>query len=159
MLQISFLGVSRSISNIFCFWSRFCHLTSGVHSDLFPEMSLDDLIPTIDSDAEDDIEQPLKQSATKQKYKPAKAGKATISVEDKPEDKDTLNPEFTFDVTGDIYADVLDGPDGFNDLIQGSKSVSTHVLFYKYKAHMNEGAYLCRRHYCTEKAEQYIQKT
>ncbi|EJD03915.1 DEAD-domain-containing protein [Fomitiporia mediterranea MF3/22] len=60
-------------------------------------MALDDLIMTIDSDAEDTVEEPRKPA------------------------KDTLNPEFTFDVTGDVYDEVLNGQDGLGDLVKGSK--------------------------------------
>ncbi|KAH8120370.1 P-loop containing nucleoside triphosphate hydrolase protein [Phellopilus nigrolimitatus] len=62
-------------------------------------MALDDFIMTIDSDAEDGVEVLRKHQ----------------------NEKDTLNPEFTFDVTGDVYDEVLNGRDALGDLVKGSK--------------------------------------
>ena len=85
-------------------------------------MALDDLVMTIDSDAEDAPE--VQRKPSKANGKPKLSNKAKVVDEGAPDEKDTLNPEFTFDLTGDIYDDVLSGQDGFGDLIKGSKKVS-----------------------------------
>ena len=90
-------------------------------------MPFDDLITTIDSDAEDVVEKPSKQTSSKRKGKSTEATKVVVADEGGLDEKDTLNPDFTFDVTGDIYADVLNGVNGLEDLVKGSKSVSVHA--------------------------------
>ncbi|PAV22425.1 DEAD-domain-containing [Pyrrhoderma noxium] len=79
-------------------------------------MAFDDLIMTIDSDAEDvEVEAP-------KDVKPKKSKTSSKTTEELGTDeKDTLNPEFTFDLTGDVYEDVLNGKDSIGDLIKGSK--------------------------------------
>ncbi|KAI5124654.1 hypothetical protein M0805_004262 [Coniferiporia weirii] len=86
-------------------------------------MALDDLIMTIDSDAEEARDEPPKESRVKGKTRDAtKAGaKAQTVDEGMLDDKDTLDPEFTFDLTGDVYDDVLNGKDALADLVKGSK--------------------------------------
>lgn len=90
-------------------------------------MAPDDLIMTIDSDAEDIVEEQPKSS--KSKGKPKVTGKTSVNkihvVDEGPaDDKDALNPEFTFDFTGDVYDEVLNGKDALGDLVKGSKRVS-----------------------------------
>ncbi|KAL5495218.1 DRS1 [Sanghuangporus weigelae] len=82
-------------------------------------MALDDLIMTIDSDAEEVTREPQKPTKAKSK---AKESYKTVVVDDGvPDEKDTLNPEFAFDLTGDVYDEVLNGDDGLGDLVKGSK--------------------------------------
>lgn len=71
----------------------------------------DDFVMTIDSDAEDlPPPPPIKQAKGKQKV---------------VDDDAQLNPNFTFDVSGDPYSDLLDGPDTVKDLVKsGTKPVS-----------------------------------
>ena len=90
-------------------------------------MPFDDLITTIDSDAEDVVEKPPKKDSGKQKGKGTEATKVAIVDEGGIDEKDTLNPDFSFDVTGDIYSDVLNGVNALGDLVEGSKSVSVRV--------------------------------
>lgn len=84
--------------------------------DLFflPNLAMavqDDFVMTIDSDAEDlPPPPPIKQAKGKQKV---------------VDDDAQLNPNFTFDVSGDPYSDLLDGPDTVKDLVKsGTKPVS-----------------------------------
>lgn len=79
-------------------------------------MALDDLIMTIDSDEEDNVaeEPPIPTSRAGKKGK----AKADVPVEE------TLNPDFTFDITGDVYDEVLGADRGVADLVKGSKRVS-----------------------------------
>ena len=85
-------------------------------------MPLDDLVLTIDSEDEESLVG-QKLPATKTR----KAGsKSKVSREPEVgglEDRDTLNPEFTFDAGGDIYDEILDGKDALGDLVKGSKRV------------------------------------
>lgn len=88
-------------------------------------MAFDDLIMTIDSDAEDvEVEAP-------KDVKPKKSKTSSKTTEELGTDeKDTLNPEFTFDLTGDVYEDVLNGKDSIGDLIKGSKRVC--IMLYTF---------------------------
>ena len=88
-------------------------------------MTFDDLIMTIDSDAEDvEVEAP-------KDVKPKKSKTSSKATEELGTDeKDTLNPEFTFNLTGDVYEDVLNGKDSIGDLIKGSKRVC--IMLYTF---------------------------
>ncbi|CAL1695875.1 unnamed protein product [Somion occarium] len=69
----------------------------------------DEFVMTIDSDAEDVPPPPP----------PSKKAKGKQPLVD---DEAQLNSDFTFDVTGDPYDDILDGPDSVKDLVKkGSK--------------------------------------
>ena len=95
-------------------------------------MAFDDLIMTIDSDAEDIVEEAPKTSKSKVKAKDTKKAavpKVKIVDEGAADDRDTLNPDFTFDVTGDVYDEVLNGRDALGDLVKGSKRVSPFLCF------------------------------
>ncbi|KAL5534195.1 DRS1 [Sanghuangporus baumii] len=82
-------------------------------------MALDDLVMTIDSDVEEVTREPQKSAKAKGE---AKESNKTVVVDDgAPDEKDTLNPEFAFDLTGDVYDEVLNGDDGLGDLVKGSK--------------------------------------
>ena len=74
----------------------------------------DDFVMTLDSDTEDlPPPPPTKQAKGKQK-----------AVDDDAQ----LNPNFTFDISGDPYGDLLDGPDAVEDLVKsGSKPVSSSL--------------------------------
>lgn len=74
----------------------------------------DDFVMTLDSDTEDlPPPPPTKQAKGKQK-----------AVDDDAQ----LNPNFTFDISGDPYGDLLDGPDAVKDLVKsGSKPVSSSL--------------------------------
>lgn len=89
-------------------------------------MALDDLITTIDSDAEDvQVEAAPKQLRASKANGAAKrkGAKAAVVDEGPADDKDALNPDFLFDLTGDTYDDVLRGQIGLADLVKGSKNV------------------------------------
>lgn len=95
-------------------------------------MVYDDLIMTIDSDAEDVVELAPKPSKAKGKTKDTKKSAAVPSkvkiVDEGPTDeKDALNPEFTFDVMGDVYDEVLNGKDALGDLVKGSERVRATI--------------------------------
>ena len=85
-------------------------------------MALDDLILTIESDAED--VSPEAKNSAKQKTRVIEPSRIPVVDDGVPDEKDALNPEFTFDLTGDIYDDVLNGADNLGDLVKGSKRVS-----------------------------------
>ncbi|OCH96178.1 DEAD-domain-containing protein [Obba rivulosa] len=92
-------------------------------------MANDGFVMTIDSDGE---EAPL------QSTKPSKPKKA-VETEDAQ-----LNPEFTFDLSGDPYADLLGGPMDLQDLVKkGSKpkpiSVDDIIARRKLKAQSHTG--------------------
>ena len=88
-------------------------------------MALDDLILTIDSDAED-IE--VDESAPGPSRPASKKSKSKATKDSTTDEKDALNPEFTFDVTGDVYDEVLDKNNVLSDLVKGSKRVRLHVI-------------------------------
>lgn len=74
-------------------------------------MAVDDFIMTIDSDEEDDIILP-----------PSKVSKSAKSQKADPEDAQ-LNADFTFDLAGDPYAEILGGSN-LHDLVKkGSRPV------------------------------------
>lgn len=88
-------------------------------------MAPNDFIMTIDSDAEDSAPD------GKAKSKIAQTEMKVRVVEESATEKDTLNPEFHFDLAGDIYAEVLNGNDALGDLVKGSKRVcSTLIKIY-----------------------------
>lgn len=115
-------------------------------------MPFDDLITTIDSDDDVIAEKPPKQAASKRRG--AESSK-TAALDEGLDDKDTLNPDFTFDVTGDIYADILNGANGLDDLVKGSKVVSVVVYSTdRTKCLLEyEGTHLCGRYYCSEETQ------
>lgn len=82
----------------------------------------DSYVMTLDSDDETIDQVPLR-----------KKGKKRAAVEEvaSPDDKDALNPEFTFDLTGDIYADVLGADTVLGDLVKGSKQVRSYPALQK----------------------------
>lgn len=90
----------------------------------------DDFVMTLDSDTEDlPPPPPTKQAKGKGKQK---------AVDDDAQ----LNPNFTFDVSGDPYSDLLDGPDTTQDLVKsGTKPVSWY---------WNSGITLSFSHYSRE---------
>lgn len=95
-------------------------------------MVYDDLIMTIDSDAEDVVEvapklSKVKGKATDTKKSAAVTRKVKIVDEALVDEKDTLNPEFTFDVVGDVYDEALNGKDALGDLVKGSKRVRAAI--------------------------------
>ena len=86
-------------------------------------MTGDDYIRTIDSDDEVDV---TTKTPTKTK---GSSAKEDVTVQD------ALNPDFTFDLTGDVYADVLAAGSNLTDLVKGSKHVcdTTQYSVYTYK--------------------------
>lgn len=90
-------------------------------------MPLDDLVFTIDSDAEEVVEVPKLEAKVNKKG--TSKSKSNESNNVASEDKDALNPDFTFDLGEDIYEEVLNGKDALGDLIKGSKRVSAVFIF------------------------------
>lgn len=77
-------------------------------------MAVDDFIQTLDSDDEAPV------ASSSQPKKAAKgAGKQALMTEDDA----AFNPEFTFDLGGDPYDEILNTHSRAEDLVKGSKSV------------------------------------
>lgn len=78
----------------------------------------DDFIMTIDS-GDEDMQIPSTSKQLKGKRKAAELG-------------DELDPSFSFDLTGDVYADVFHKETAFRDVVRvGSKPVSRCARFYE----------------------------
>lgn len=93
-------------------------------------LDMDDFILTIDSDAEDVEVEQIK-------------GKKGLSDE-----QAALNPDFTFDITGDPYADVLAEHATLNDIVKtGSKPVTIFFIVWFSLLTLFVDATLSRRHY------------
>jgi ATP-dependent RNA helicase DDX27 len=85
-------------------------------------MAPEDYVMTIDSDDEV-VSKPSKKKTSKKD-----------TVEDDvpgPQEKDALNPDFTFDLTGDVYADVLGADIKLGDLVKGSKRVRGSMILLR----------------------------
>lgn len=85
-------------------------------------MAMDDFIMTIDSDEEDT---PLPLPKTSKSAKPQK-----IDNEDAQ-----LNADFTFDLTGDPYADMISGSNLQDVVKKGSRPVCVLLLYGTHKVY------------------------
>lgn len=80
-------------------------------------MAIDEFVMTIDSDVEDPPPTKINKSARASKSSP-------VDIEDTH-----LNPEFTFDLSGDVYIDLLGYQNDLRDVVKtGSKPVSAFRL-------------------------------
>ena len=79
-------------------------------------MAVDDFIQTLDSDDEAPV-----ASSSQPKKATKGAGKQAFVTEDDA----AFNPEFTFDLGGDPYDEILSAHTRAEDLVKGSKSVFT----------------------------------
>ncbi|KAL5535567.1 hypothetical protein ACEPAF_3661 [Sanghuangporus sanghuang] len=124
LIPVTVLGRRSSGCLIFCLFEEneleVVRSAQTFHLASSGTMALDDLIMTIDSDVEEVTKEP--QKSAKAKGGKAKESNKTVFVDDSaPDEKDTLNPEFAFDLTGDVYDEALNEDDGLGDLVKGSK--------------------------------------
>jgi hypothetical protein len=107
---------------------------------------MDDLVRTLDSDAEDI---PVDHSA------PKKRGQAAENLRDEGV---ALNPDFTFDLTGDIYQDALNENSALQDEVKtGSKPVRRAYVYFQRSCHTYEisETHLGGRYHCATKNHLY----
>ena len=86
-------------------------------------MASEEYVMTIDSDDE--------TAATTSLKKISKRKLDVVEEVAGPDNQDTLNPDFTFDLTGDVYADVLGTEPTWGDLVKGSKRVCHMVILLR----------------------------
>jgi hypothetical protein len=105
-------------------------------------MAVDDFIMTIDSDVDD--------------QHPLRANKSARNSNSQAVDDAHLNPEFSFDPSGDAYTDLLNHRNDLRDLVKtGSKPVSSFHPFWpsKLMSSVSEGTDICRRYNCKAKID------
>lgn len=88
---------------------------------------MDDLVRTLDSDAED---------VSVNHFSPKKHKKA---AENLPDEGVALNPDFAFDLTGDIYQDALNENSALQDEVKtGSQPVRHAYVYFQRPCHTYE---------------------